>query len=166
MKNILFTLLLIPFLGTSQAHITVGFVDIQDRMDGSTVAWSVGYTQFINRTGIGGNFRYTGFYGDNYYTGELHLKYRVIEEKLFRFELGAAGGYNFDDKDIHPLVTSKVAVRLDPGAWFSVGLENAYRDSGDWNGGGWRHETYLMFGFNLDVTRLGQRKLKKIKRFY
>ena len=170
MKTIKYILLAIACLLSismgAQLHMNVGVVDIQDRMDGSTISWDVGYTQFFDRVGFGANVRYTGVMGDNYYTAELNLKQRVINEEVYRFDWGLGIGYNFDDYDVHPLATVRNSIRIDEGTWINIDFDNAYRQSKDFNGGGWRFETYLMFGISLDVTRVGQRNLKKIKRFY
>lgn len=149
----------------AQLHLNVGVVDVQDRMDGSTLAWDSGYTQFFGRTGVGANIRSTNMAGDNYYTGEALLKYRIGENR-YRLDIGAGAGYNFDDRDLHPVATVRNSFRLDEGTWINIDFDNSYRNSRDWNAGGWRFETYLMVGIGLDVTRLGQRKLKKIKRFF
>lgn len=162
--KLLHTLLLFPIMAIGQLHLQIGVLDIQDRQDGSTLAWDVGYTQLFERVGIGANLRYSQMLWDTYYTAELNVKYRVVDEEVYRFEVGAGAGYNFDDIDIHPTVTVRNAIRVDEGTWLNFDFDNAYRNSKE--GGGRRFETYLMVGIGLDVTRIGQRKLRKIKRFY
>lgn len=165
MKKALFILLFCSMSIHAQLHLDVGFVDVQDRMDGNVIAWQIGYDQFYGHYGFGANVRYTGINGDNYYTSELYAKYRLVDN-LYRLDLGGGAGYNFDDLDIHPIVSVRNSLRLEEGTWLNLELANAFRNSKDWNGGGWRSETYIMFGIGVDVTRMGQRKLKKIKRFF
>lgn len=161
MKTLIYILILFPFIGLSQLHITGGVVDVSERSDGNTMAWEVGYTQiFESQLGITGNFRSTTMNLDNYYTAELLLKNR-IEQKGYRLDLGVGGGYNFDDFDIHPVATIENQFRLDEGVWLMVALDGAYRDSKDILKEGYRFETYLMVGLVLDVKwqkHLGKRR--------
>lgn len=164
MKTLIYILILFPFIGFCQFHITGGVVDVSERRDGNTMVWEVGYTQiFESRLGITANFRSTTMNLDNYYTAELILKNR-IEQKGYRLDLGVGGGYNFDDYDIHPVATIENQFRLDEGVWLMVALDGVYRDSKDILKEGYRFETYLMVGLVLDVK--WQRKLRKMKRFF
>lgn len=163
MKPLIYILILFPFIGFCQFHITGGVVDVSERRDGNTMAWEVGYTQIFKRLGLTANFRHTTMNLDNYYTAELLLKNR-IEQKGYRLDLGIGGGYNFDDFDIHPVATIENQFRLDEGVWLMVALDVAYRDSKDILKEGYRFETYLMVGLVLDVK--WQRKLRKMKRFF
>ncbi|MBO0323510.1 hypothetical protein J0X14_14470 [Muricauda sp. CAU 1633] len=158
------TLILFPFLVSAQIHLNIGIVDIQDRLDGNTMAWDVGYSQFFERVGIGANFRSTQIKGDGYFTLEGNVRYRMVEERIYRSEISAGAGWNLDEHDIHPIVGLRNAVRIDEGTWLTVDFDNSYRNSQDWNGGGWRFETYLLIGISLDVK--WQRNLRKRKRFF
>lgn len=167
MKNPLYIILMIllPMAVSSQLHINVGVVDIQKRMDGNTLAWEAGYTQFLDRIGFSANARYTGVVGDNYYSLESYLKIRVAD-RGYRLDVGGGAGWNLDEHDFYPMAHIRNSFRIDEGTWINIDFDNAFRKSQDWNGGGLRSETYLMLGIGLDVTRLGQRNLKKHKRFF
>lgn len=164
MKKILLGLLLSSSAMFGQVHLNVGVVDIQNRMDGASLGWNVGYTKFFNRVGFGASYREASFYGDNYGTIELNIKQRVVDERIYRFEWGIGAGYNLDEFDVHPISYVRNSIRIDEGVWVNLDFDNAYRNSKDWNGGGWRFETYLLVGFSMDLK--WQSRLKKIKRFY
>lgn len=159
----LFTLLL-PLVLFSQLHLSAGIVDVQDRLDGNAFAWDVGHSLFFNKVGVGGNYRSTRIKGDSYYTLEGNLRYRFVDDMIFRTEITAGAGWNLDEHDIHPIVGLRNAVRIDEGTWLTVDFDNSYRNSQDWNGGGWRFETYLLVGISLDVK--WQKNLRKRKRFF
>lgn len=156
--------ILFPIIAFGQIHLMGGVVDIQDRMDGSALAWDAGYTQFLGKFGMGANFRSTQIMGDGYYTLEGNLKYRVVNERIYRMDISGGVGWNLDESDIHPVVGLRNAVRIDEGTWLTFDFDNSYRNSQDFSGGGWRFETYLLVGLSLDVK--WQKNLKRKKRFF
>ena len=117
MKAIKYILLTLPLIASAQFSINIGAVDVQDRTENGTIAWSIGYDQFIERTGFGLNVRYTGITTDNYYSLEANLKQRIINENVYRLDLGTLIGYNLDDFDVYPGITFKNSVRIDQGTW-------------------------------------------------
>lgn len=164
MKKLKYILLLFPLLiSAQQLHLNVGVLDIQDRRDGTALSWNVGYAHYFKSFGVGTNYRYSQMLWDNYFTAELTLKYRV-EERNYRFDAGVGAGYNFDDFDIHPLVTLRNSFKIDEGTWINIDLDNAYRNSKENYGGGWRFETYLLVGLSLDVDWV--KKPRRPKRFF
>lgn len=137
-------------------------MDVQDRMDGNVLAWDAGHSQFFNRIGFGVNFRSTQIMGDAYYTLEANVRYRAVDERIFRTEFTAGSGYNLDEHDMHPILGIRNSVRIDEGTWLTMDFDNSRRNSKDWNGGGWRFETYLLIGVSIDVK--WRNDLRKRKR--
>ncbi|WP_036383985.1 hypothetical protein [Muricauda sp. MAR_2010_75] len=144
MKKTFYILLILPTIISAQLHLNAGVVDIQDRLDGNTLSWDVGHTEFIGKIGVGANFRSTMVKNDSYFTTELNIKYR-IEERNYRLDVGPGIGYNIEHQAIYPLITIRNSFKVGEDTWINVDFDNAYR-------GGF--ETYLMVGFGLDINWL------------
>ncbi len=156
MKILKYILLLLPMLASAQLYLSAGAYDAQKRADGNTIAWKVGYDKFIGKIGLGALYRYSGGATDNFYSPEVIAKFR-IGERAYRLDLGGGAGMNLDTDEIYPLMTVRNSFRIGEGTWLAVDFEHAFNDL---------QITYLTAGFAMDITRIGQRKLKKIKRFY
>lgn len=153
MKKIVFILLFSSSLCFSQLHLNVGVVEIHNRKDGYTITSEIGYTYFKNKIGVGLNYRNTSVRGDIYDTFEIHSKYRFVNNKKYRFDIGFGGGFNIDEKDVHPIVTTRNSIRILDNLWLNINLDNFYRNSKDIIKPGWRVETYFTAGVSMNFIK-------------
>lgn len=141
----LILLLFVPIFASAQFHMGVGTMN-----EKQSIAWKVGYSEYVDWFGVNVAVRYTGYPGDTFYTLEHTVKAKT-ENNIHRIEFGFGTAYDFDRCHWHFVTTLRNSIKVEDGFWLNFDFDNTFRG-----------ETYLMLGISLKSTG----KVKKKKRFY
>ena len=148
MKKLFILLLTISttqLIAQGQIHLNGGITDISNRMDGNTITFSTGYSQFFGNLGARANYRRSSVYGLNFDSIDLVAVYRY-GDRNFRLEPSLGVSYNDVDWQIDPMVGIRASVKIDDGAWAIMDFDNIAAQS---------HITHWLVGVALDLKWWG-----------
>lgn len=140
MKTLILLLLTSTCFG--QLHLTGGFTNIEDRTDGNTINFNVGYSQEISFFRLRASYGKVSVPGLNYDNISSHVLYKLNDTK-YRLELGAGATWNDVDYNIDPSILLRNALKVDNGLYVTVDFEHIIKKPSI---------SHLSIGFLIDVN--------------
>lgn len=145
MKKLIWIILLTSIYCNSQTfNITGGVTDIEERLDGNTMKWNVGYSHFIESFGISSSYGKVSVLGLNYTNVNIFSLYR-IGQKSYRMDLGPGVNWNDVNNQIDFSILVRNSFEIDPDLYLTFELENVF---------GEKNITHFSVGLSFDFDWL------------
>lgn len=125
----------------SQVHLNAGVTEVEDRLDGNTATFSVGYNHMFDRK-IGSRLtgRRTSIEGLSYDSIDLQGIYRIWDDH-YRADVSSGLVWNSVNGHIYPVLGFKNYFEIDPDAFITLEIENIFSS---------RNISHISIGIALD----------------